>query len=114
LDIEENPKAKKKAKAAEIVCLSRLNLQGIIDKAKPLDQVKFEAFDLRDPQEPKINILNSIDLTSPLELLDLFIPLKMYSTITENTNLYAIARNACTTPTSTNKQYWWPTNPNEI
>jgi hypothetical protein len=47
-------------------------------------------------------------------VLDLFIPLEMYSTIAENTNLYAIAENALIAPTSMNQQYWWPTNPDKI
>jgi hypothetical protein len=114
LDIEEDPKAKKKAKAAEIARLTTLGLQGVMEEAKPLKEVQFEAFDPRDFREPKINIPNSIDPTNPLELLDLFIPPEIYTTIVENTNLYAIAHNAPTAPTSTNRRYWWPTNPNEI
>jgi hypothetical protein len=114
LDISNNLKAKKKAKAAEITCLNALSLQGIIDKAKALEEVKFEAFDLRESREPKINIPNNIDLTNPLELLNLFIPPELYSTIADNTNLYAIAHNANTAPTAINRRYWWPTNPSKI
>ena len=38
----------------------------------------------------------------------------MYATIAENTNLYAISKNAPTAPTKLNSRYWWPTNKNEI
>src|SRR5437762_11121641 len=38
----------------------------------------------------------------------------MYSTIAENTNLYAIAMNASTSRTATNSRYWQPTDRNEI
>jgi hypothetical protein len=106
LDIGNNPKAKKKAKAAEITWLNIFSLQEIIDKAKPLEELKFEAFDPRESQEPKINIPDNIDLTNLLELLDFFIPPELYSTIADNTNLYTIAYNIYTAPTSTSRQYW--------
>ena len=102
MGIRDDPKTKKKAKAVEIARLTALSLQGIIEEAKPLKEVQFEAFDPGDYREPKINIPNSIDPTSPLELLDLFIPPKLYTTIAENTNLYAIVHNAPIAPTSTN------------
>jgi hypothetical protein len=105
LDISNGPKAKKKAKAAEITCLNTLSLQGIMDKAKALEDVKFEAFDLRESQKPKINIPDNIDSTNPLELLDFFILPELYSTIVDNTNLDAIAHNANTAPTAINRQY---------
>src|SRR5436305_13068914 len=114
LDIGGDPKAKKKAKAAEITRLNTLSLQGIMDEAKPLEELKFEAFNPREPREPKVNIPNNIDLTNPLELLDLFIPPELYSTIADNTNLYTIAHDARIAPTSSNRRYWWPTNPSEI
>jgi Transposase IS4 len=38
----------------------------------------------------------------------------MYTTIAENTNLYAISKNARTAPTKSNSRYWWPTNKSEI
>jgi hypothetical protein len=102
LDIEDDPKEKKKAKAAEIACLNRLSLQKVIEEAKPLEEVKFEAFDPGEQREPKINIPDTIDLENPLELLDLFIPSEVYSIIATNTNLYAISKNAQTEPTPTN------------
>jgi len=114
LDIEDNLKAKKKAKTAEIARLIRLSLQGVMEEAKPLKVVQFEAFDPRGPREPKVNIPNNIDPANPLELQDLFIPPEIYTTIAENTNLYAIACNAVTTPTPTNQRIWWPTNLDEI
>ena len=113
LDIKD-PKAKKKAKAAEIARLTTLGLQGVMEEAKPLKDVQFEAFDPRVPREPKVNIPSNIDPSNPLALLDLFIPPEIYTTIAENTNLYTIAYNAPTTPTPTNRRYWWPTNANEI
>ena len=106
LDISDDPKAKKKAKAAEITRLNALSLQGIMEEAKPLKELKFEAFDPGESREPKINIPDNIDPTNPLELLDLFIPPKLYSTIADNTNLYAIAHDAHTAPTPTNRRYW--------
>jgi hypothetical protein len=105
LDIGNNLKAKKKAKATEITCLNTLSLQEIIEEAQPLEELKFEAFDPRDFRKPKVNILDNIDSTNPLELLDLFIPPKLYSTIANNTNLYAIAHDARTAPTSINRRY---------
>jgi hypothetical protein len=114
LDIEDDPKAKKKAKAAEIARLTTLSLQGIMEEAKPLKEVQFEAFDPREPREPKVNIPSNIDLANPLELLDLFIPPEIYTTIAENTNLYAVTHNAPTAPTPINQRYWWPTNADEI
>ena len=66
------------------------------------------------PREPEVNIPNNIDTTDPLALLDLFITPEMYAIIAQNTNLYAIANNAPTVRTSTNKRYWWPTSANEI
>lgn len=113
LDIED-PKAKKKAKAAEIARLAALGLQGVMEEAKPLKDVQFEAFDPGEPRESKVNIPFNIDPFDPLVLLDLFIPPEIYTTIAENTNLYAIAHNAPTAPTPTNRRYWWPTNANEI
>jgi hypothetical protein len=114
LDIGDDPKAKKKAKAAEITRLNALSLQEIMEEAQPLGELKFEAFDPGDFREPKITIPDNIDSTNPLELLDLFIPPELYSTIADNTNLYAIAHDARTAPTPTNRRYWWPTNPSEI
>jgi hypothetical protein len=102
LDIEEDLKAKKKAKAAKVARLTTLGLQSIMEEAKPLKDVQFEAFDPRVPQEPKVNIPSNIDPSDPLALLDLFIPPEIYTTIAENTNLYTIACNAVTIPTPTN------------
>jgi hypothetical protein len=105
LDNTNDLKAKKKAKAAEIACLNTLSLQGIMDEAMPLEELKFEAFDPRESREPKTNIPDNIDPTDPLELLDLFLLPKLYSIIADNTNLYAIAHNACTALTSTSRRY---------
>src|SRR4030081_2541121 len=112
LDIKD-PKAKKKAKAAKIAHLTTLGLQGVMEEAKPLKDVQFEAFDPGVPREPKVNIPSNIDPSNPLALLDLFIPPEIYTTIVENTNLYAIAYDALTTPTPTNWRYWWPIDANE-
>ena len=49
-----------------------------------------------------------------MALLDLFIPPEMYAIIAENTNLYAISKNAPIARTKSNSRYWWPTNENEI
>jgi hypothetical protein len=102
LDIEEDPKAKKKAKAAEIARLKGLGLEGVMEEARLPKDVQFEPFDPGNPREPKVNIPSSIDPTDPLALLDLFIPPEIYITIAENTNLYATAHNApiATTPTN--------------
>ena len=114
LDIEEDPKAKKKAKAVEIARLKELSLKGVIEEAKPLKDVQFEPFNPGHHREPKVNIPSNIDPTDPLALLDLFIPPEIYIAIAENTNLYAIAYNALVVATPTNRRYWWPTNKNEI
>jgi hypothetical protein len=115
LDIEEeDPKAKKKAKAAEIARLTSLGLEGVMEEVKPLKDVQFEPFKPGLYREPKVNIPSNIDQTDPLALLDLFIPPEIYTIIAENTNLYAIAHDAPTKPTPTNRRYWWPTNENEI
>jgi hypothetical protein len=111
LDIEEDPKAQKKAKAIELARLKALGLKGVMEEVKPLKDVQFKPFNPRHHREPKVNIPSNIDPTDPLALLDLFIPLEIYTTIAENTNLYAIAHNA---PTDTNQRYWRPTNENEI
>jgi hypothetical protein len=115
LDIEEeDPKAKKKAKAAEIARLTSRGLEGVMEEVKPLKDVQFEPFKPGIYREPEVNIPSNIDLTDPLALLDLFIPPERFTTIAENTNLYAIAHNAPTKPTPTNRRYWRPTNENEI
>ena len=90
-------KAKKKAKAAEVARLSKLGLEGVIEEAKQPKDVHFDPFDPGDTQEPKLNIPSNIDVSDPLELLDLFIPSETYATIAENTNLYAAIYNALTT-----------------
>jgi hypothetical protein len=105
LDIEEDPKAKKKAKAAEIARLKALGLKGVIEEVKPLKDVQFEPFNPGHYQELKVNIPSNIDPTDPLALLDLFIPPEIYITIAENTNLYTIAYNAPTAATPTNQRY---------
>jgi hypothetical protein len=99
-------KAKKKAKSDEITRLSKLGFKGVLEEIKPLQEIEFEPFILRDHQEPKVNIPSNVDTTDPLALLDLFIPLKIYATITENTNLYAISRNTPMACTKLNSRYW--------
>jgi hypothetical protein len=97
-----NEKARKKAKADEVAQLAALDLKSIMEKAKPLKEVQFEPFNPGDRRDPKANIPFNIDATDPLVLLDLFIPPEMYTTIAENTNLYAISKSAPTKPTETN------------
>jgi hypothetical protein len=75
--------------------------------------VVFELFSPSRTWDSEVAISN-IDVTDPLSLLDLFIQPTIYTTIAENTNLYTIVHRAATAPTSTNSQYWWPTNANEI
>src|SRR6266498_845233 len=125
LDIQGDPKAKKakteeiattkkKAKAEEVARLSKLSLDDILKEAKAPKDVQFEPFKPGRPREPKVYIPSDIDADDPLALLDLFIPPEIYTIIAENTNLYAIIRNAPTTRSSTNSRYWWPTTKNEI
>jgi hypothetical protein len=78
LDIEEDPKAKKKAKAVEIARLKALGLEGVIEEVRPLKDVQFEPFNPGHHREPKVNIPSNIDPTDPLALLDLFIPPEIY------------------------------------
>ena len=107
-------KAKKKAKAKEIVRLTQLGFEGVIEEAKLPEDVRFEPFKIGDHRDPKLNIPSNIDVGDPLALLDLFIPPEMYSILAENTNLYALAYNAPTTRSVTNSRYWWPTTAFEI
>jgi hypothetical protein len=86
-------------------------LTDIIEEAKPLEDVKFEAFDPKEQREPKIDIPDTIDFENPLELLDLFLPSEIYLIIATNTTT---SKNAQTEPTPTNRQIWYPTNPSEI
>lgn len=111
---QEIATAKKKAKAEEVARLLKLSLDDILKEAKAPKAVQFEPFKPGRPREPKVNIPSDIDATDPLALLDLFIPPEMYTIIAENTNLYAIARDAPTTRSSANSRYWWPTTENEI
>jgi hypothetical protein len=115
LGIQGGPKAKKakeiatskrKAKAEEVARLLKLSLDDILKEAKDPKDVQFEPFKSGRPREPKVNIPLDIDGADPLALLDLFIPPEMYTIIAENTNLYAIARDAPTTQSSTNSRYW--------
>jgi hypothetical protein len=109
--LEITEKAKKKAKSEEITRLIKLRFHSVLAEVKPLKEVEFKPFVLRDHREPQLNILSNINLSNPLALLDLFILSTIYATIVENTNLYAIAYNA---PTSTTSQYWYPTSKHEI
>src|SRR5271168_2888103 len=109
----EDHKAKRKAKAEEIAGLKRLQFEEILKKIPKTSDVVFEPFSPGRIRDPEVAIPN-IDATDPLSLLDLFIQPTIYTTIAENTNLYAIYRGAATAPTSTNSRYWWPTNANEI
>ncbi len=79
-----------------------------------ITDVIFKPFSSNRPRDSEINILNNINVTDPLVLLNLFIPLKIYTIIAENTNLYAITNNTPITSTLINRRYWWPTNINEI
>jgi len=99
-------KVKKKVKAEEVVRLTKLGLKGIIEEVKSITDIPFEPLSLGDHRESKmVNIPPNINPADPLTLLDLFIPLKMYAIIAENTNLYAITKNAPTTRSSTNTRY---------
>jgi hypothetical protein len=109
-----NIKAKKKAKSDEMSRLIKLGFQGVLKEIKPLKEIKYEPLILGDHRVPKANIPPNVDATDPLALLDLFIPPAMYTTIAENTNLYAIFKKAPTAPTNSSSRYWWPTNKNEI
>jgi hypothetical protein len=111
--IEEDHKAKRKAKAEEIAGLKRLQFEEILKKIPKTSDVVFEPFSPGRIRDPEVAIPN-IDATNPLSLLDLFIQPTIYTTIAENTNLYAIYRGAAIAPTSTNSRHWWPTNASEI
>lgn len=86
-----------------------------MEEAKPIVDVKFEHFLLRDHYDPKVvNILPNINPADPLALLDLFIPPRIYAIIIENTNSYTIVKNVSITRSSTNIRYQQPTDENEI
>jgi hypothetical protein len=82
--------------------LTKLGLNGVLREAKLLEDAKFEPFSIGNHRDLEVNIPLNVDNSNPLALLDLFVLLKTYTVIAENTNLYAIARNALTTrsPTS--------------
>ena len=101
-------------RAEEIARLSKLSLDSIMEEAKDPKDVLFEPFLPGNSQEPKVNIPTNIDTSSPLALFELFSPPEMFSIIAENTNLYAIAKNASTSRTASNTRYWYPTDENEI
>lgn len=106
-------KAKKKAKTDEISRLKNLRFQGVLEEIKHLKEIEYKPLILGDHRAPQVNILSNIDTSDPLALLDLLIP-PIYTTIVENTNLYAIFKEAPIAPTKTSSRYWWPTNENEI
>ncbi len=95
--LEINGKAKKKAKIEKIAWLTILNLKSIMEQVKPPKEVQFELFDSGDHRDPKANIPSNVDALDLLALLDLFIPLEMYTIIVENTNLYVISKDALIT-----------------
>ena len=105
---------KKKVKVVEVVRLKTLPLKDIMKMIPDTKDIIFKLFLLGRPREPKVYILHNINATDLLALLYLFIPPKIFITITENTNLYAITNNAPIALTLTSRQYWWPTNVNEI
>jgi hypothetical protein len=108
-------KAKKKAKQKEITRLTKLGLRGVMEEVKPLKDVQFEPLVLGDHREPQVvNIPSTVDRADPLALFDLFIPPRIYATIAENTNLYAITKNAPTSRSATSSRFWTPTTDNEI
>src|SRR5437667_113104 len=100
--------------ADQIVQSSKLSFIDIMKEAKDPKDVLFEPFVPGCFRELEVNIPPNIDTSSSLALFELFIPSEMYSTIAENTNLYAIAMNASTSRTATNSRYWQPTDGNEI
>ena len=97
----EDLKAKRKAKAEEIAGLKRLQFEEILKKIPKTSDIVFEPFLPGRTRDSKVAI-PSIDITNLLSLLDLFIQPAIYTTIAENTNLYAIVQRAAIAPTSTN------------
>ena len=98
-------KAKKKVKAKELARLKQLSFNDILKEVPDAKDIEFEPFSPGRTREPECVVPPNIDLTDPLALLDLFIPPAIYTTIAENTNLYAIAKGAATAPTATNSRY---------
>ena len=82
-----------------------LLLKDIIEMILDVKNVVFKLFSLGRPRGPKVYIPPNVDATDLLALLYLFIPPEIFTTIVENTNLYAITSNAPTALTSTNKRY---------
>ena len=68
LDIEEDPKAKKKAKVAEIARLKGLGLEGVMEEARLPKDVQFEPFDPESQKSAMIIKLNSINLMNSSNL----------------------------------------------
>ena len=81
-------------------------MKGIIEEIKSITDVLFEPLSLGDYRESKmVNILSNINPADSLALLDLFIPLEIYTIIAENTNLYVITENAPIIRSSINTRY---------
>ena len=77
-----------------------------MEEVKFIIDIPFKSLSLEDHRESKmINISPNINPANSLALLDLFIPLKIYAIIAENTNLYAIIKNTPITRSSTNTRY---------
>jgi hypothetical protein len=99
-------KALKKAKEKEVARLTKLNFNTIIEEVKDPKDTPFTPFKLGRHRNPEVvNIPPYIDSSKPLDLLDLFIPPEMYAILAENTNKYAVVKNARMDQTTTNTRF---------
>ena len=76
-----------------------------MEEVRSLKDVQFESFLLGYSRESKLNISLNIDITNSLAVLNLFILPEIYTTIAENTNLYAIIYNTLIIRTFINSRY---------
>jgi hypothetical protein len=105
----------KEVKKKEVAHLTKLDFNIIIEEVKDPKDTPFAPFELGCHRKPKVvNILPHIDPSKPLDLLDLFIPPEMYMILAENTNKYAIMKNASMVRTTTISRVWQPTNEREM
>jgi DNA-directed RNA polymerase specialized sigma24 family protein len=108
-------KALKEAKKKEVARLTKLDFNTIMEEAKDPKDTLFTPFELGRYRKPEVvNIPPHIDPLKPLDLLDLFILPEMYAILAENTNKYAIVKNASIGRTTTNSRFWQPTNEKEM
>jgi hypothetical protein len=91
---------------------SRSNLEDLLSGLPPLEKVLFEPLSMATPFSPTVYIPSTANILSPYSIFSLFIPENIYSTISTNTNIYALQKGAGLT--SLHGRTWCDTTANEI